>query len=150
MSVLDQDTGIDYAALSAETLSAVQAGGPDAERVSAVTLYPAHGQVTFATAFIWGTVAADLTFDTGEKMHFDGKHWGIGLGGGTSYGAAVFSIPPRELVGGGTYEVHSQATVGGYVQVNFFKNNTPVGTFTGAALAVNLSIGGGSGTWTMS
>lgn len=155
MSAQDQNTAVDYETIAAQTLAAVQAGGPDrvvgAELDMAplqmASLHTAHGTTTFATAFIWGTVDCNLTFDSGESMNFNGTHWGVGLGGGTSYGVAVFSVPARSLVGGGTYEVHSQAGIAGYVQVNFFKDGSLVGNFTGAALAVNVSIGGGSGTW---
>ncbi|HEY0023855.1 MAG TPA: hypothetical protein VGB24_13125 [Longimicrobium sp.] len=153
MSVVDQDTATEHEARSADTLAAVQAGSLKAageQRLQgAGAEWTAAGTCTFATAFIWGNVSADLTFSTGEQMNFYGEHWGLGLGGGTSYGAAVFSMPPAALVGGGTYEVHSVAGVGGFVQVVFFRDGGAVGVFTGAALAVNASVGGGSGTWTL-
>jgi hypothetical protein len=153
MSVLDQDTRAEYETRNAETLAAVQAGGPDKVQVGKLAAplreWTATGQVSFATAFIYGTLTADLTFQTGEKMNFNGSHWGLGLGGGTSYGIAGFTVPPRQLVGEGTYEVHSLAGGAGFVQVIFFQNNKPVGVFTGAALAVNASVAGGSGTWKM-
>jgi hypothetical protein len=153
MSVLDQDTTTtEYETRLNELLAAVQAGGPD--KADLATAAPADliakGVVNFATAFIYGTLTADLTFDgSGEKIHFSGSHWGLGLGGGTSYGVAAFSVPPRALMGEGTYEVHSLAGGAGYVSVIFQKNGRLVGAFMGAALAVNASVAGGSGTWTM-
>jgi hypothetical protein len=148
-----QDATTDYETRSAETLAAVQAGGPEAMLDSRVTdasaAWTATGSCAFATAFIYGTVSCDLDFNTGQKMNFYGQHWGLGLGGGISAGGAVFSVSPDALLGEGTYEVHSVAGVGGFVQVVFFKNGSVVGVFTGAALAVNVSIGGGSGRWKM-
>lgn len=151
MSVLDQDTTTaEYETRSAETLAAVQARSTeDGLEAAAGPEWLATGTCTFATAFIWGNISADLEFSSGEKMNFYGEHWGLGLGGGTSAGVATFSVPPFALVGGGTYEVHSVAGIGGFVQVVFFKDHRPVGVFTGAALAVSASIGGGSGTWKM-
>jgi hypothetical protein len=151
MSVLDQDTRTEYETRLGELLATVQAGGPDKADLAAAAPadLTANGVVTFATAFIYGTVTADLTFDSGEKIHFYGTHWGLGLGGGTSYGVAAFSVSPRSLMGEGTYEVHSLAGVGGYVSVIFHKDGNLVGAFMGAALAVNASVAHGSGTWTM-
>ncbi len=49
MSVLDQDTATDYGTRSAETLAAVQAGGPDKGALkAAATAWAAAGVSSFA------------------------------------------------------------------------------------------------------
>jgi hypothetical protein len=118
-------------------LATADAAGPDE--------YVAFGTATFSTAFIWGIVVVQLTFVDGTRMEFNGQHWGLGLGGGISAGSAIFTVPTASLIGDGTYSV---ATMSGVLNIVFYKNHIPVGTFNGPALSVGPAVVGGSGTWT--
>ena len=121
---------------------------PAALDAAAGGIFNATGQVTFATAFIYGTASADITFDDGTKMHFYGTMWGLGLGGGTSWGGAAFAVTPQQLLGTCSFEIHSVAGVGGEVSITWWNGSQLLGTFIGAALAVSVSVTGGSGEWT--
>jgi hypothetical protein len=106
------------------------------------------GQATFATAFIYGTCACDVTTRNGTRLHFYGTHWGLGLGGGTSWGGGTFGyLNPDQIVGDCSYEIHSISGVGGYVQITWWRGSQLLGTFIGAALAVSANVSGGSGKW---
>ncbi|HEY0023856.1 MAG TPA: hypothetical protein VGB24_13130 [Longimicrobium sp.] len=152
MSVLDQETTETYRERAAQAHAATLAawndefgGGTAAALDAGVSgMHGATGSVTLATAFIWGTVVAQLRFDDGTSMEFNGKHWGVGLGGGIVWGAGVFNVNPSELTGWGTYTV---GTGGGTLNITFYKNDLPVGTFAGAGLSVGPAVVGGSGEW---
>jgi hypothetical protein len=150
MSVQEQEaTGL-YRERAAETLSATlaeweRATGEPAAAASGVE-YVATGSIVFSTAFIWGIVLAQLQFDGGPAVQFDGKHWGAGFGGGVSWGVAYFSVPASQLKGGGDYSVVS---VPGALTATFFKDGRPVGVFTGGGLSVGPLAAGGWGEWTI-
>lgn len=150
MSVQEQEATELYRERAAETLSATlaeweKATGEPAVAESAVE-YVATGSVSFSTAFIWGIVVAQLQFKDGPAVQFDGRHWGVGFGGGISWGVALFSVPASQLEGGGHYSIVS---VPGLLTATFYKDDRPVGIFTGSGLSVGPLAAGGWGKWTI-
>ncbi|GAA5528177.1 hypothetical protein [Herpetosiphon gulosus] len=148
---------IDYASIAKAqydaTIESLKQSFPDVnknapEKLAASSTTTATGSATFATAFIYGTCTCDLTFDNGQKTHFYGTMWGIGLGGGTSAGAYI-GVPANQLVGDCSFQVTVVSGVAGAVTIQFWRGNDYLGNFTGAALAVAASVTGGSGEWTM-
>lgn len=106
--------------------------------------YTATGSATFAAAFIWGNLTLQLRYSTGENVRFYGEHWGVGLGGGISWGGAVLTVSPRELLGEGSY----QATVtSAGTAIHLWRGRQYLGFFAGAGLSVGAMAVGGSGKW---
>ncbi len=148
---------IDYAAIAKAqydaTIESLNQAFPNADKnapnqLTSSSTSTATGNATFATAFIYGTCTCDLTFDNGQKTHFYGTMWGIGLGGGTSAGVYI-GVPANQLIGDCSFQVTVVSGVGGAVTIQFWRGNDYLGNFTGAALAVAASVTGGSGSWTM-
>lgn len=77
-------------------------------------------------------------------MDFHGTEWGVGLGGGISWGVGVFSVPPQKLVGNCSFQQNIAADL---CQITFWNDSGALGSFQGGGLAVAVSITGGSGNW---
>jgi len=88
-----------------------------------------------------------LTFNDGTKLRFYADQWGLGLGGGTATGGGVFAVPPKALLGSCSFSVSSVGVVGGAVSITWWRGSQLLGSFSGVALAVILSLTGGSGEW---
>ncbi len=107
--------------------------------------YVTTGTVSFATAVIWGTVTAQLKYiSPSANVVFRGSHWGVGFGGGISAGGAILTVPPRELLGDGSYSLVNASPA---LTMQFWRGWKYLGTFTGASLAVGSMGAGGSGKW---
>jgi hypothetical protein len=106
--------------------------------------YTGTGSANFATAFIWSSTELTLTFDGNVTRKFNGTSWGVGLGGGVSWGAGVFNVPPEELVGNCSFQQNLAAAL---TQISFWNDRGMVGSFQGGGLGVVASITGGSGEW---
>jgi hypothetical protein len=108
--------------------------------------YSATGEMTFATAFIYGTISAKLTFDSGETVCFDATAWGIGLGAGISWGGAWFNVSPSQLMNS---DASVQCVVGGgVIEATWWWGNRVIGGFIGGGIDVGVTDTGGSGSFT--
>jgi hypothetical protein len=107
-------------------------------------VYLASGMVAFAEAFLLTRVATNpyFTFSSGEKVRFEGYSWGPGFGGGVTWMAATFTVPPSELIGDVGFNFNS---VGGQTNLNFWRGSTYLGSAVGAGLGVSIGVTGGSG-----
>lgn len=109
--------------------------------------YTIGAQASFATAFIYGTLSINNASYQGYNISFYGTMWGVGFGGGTSYGALTLTVPPSQLNGLKCSFQVTNAAVGVTIQV-WCDQYGYVANFTGAALQVGFGVTGGSGTWT--
>lgn len=137
-------------ALTHEQLRSVADANRALIDAKASTTYEAYGQINFATALIWGVTEARLTFSDGDvKLRFYGEQWGLGFGAGTSFGAAVFAVPPQQLIGTEcAFQASSVAVGAGGVTVTWLQNGRFLGTFVGGSLGIGASNTGGHGKWT--
>ena len=105
-----------------------------------------NAQATFATAFIYGTLSINNASSQGYAISFYGTMWGIGFGGGTTWGALTLTVPPSELNG---MECSFQVTTAlSLVTIQFWNDQYGyVANFSGAGLSVGAGITGGKGTW---
>lgn len=68
--------------------------------------YPAEGNVTLSLGILSLGLGVTLTFDSGEKIEFDGELWPIvPLTLGEGLGQAQFLVPPDKLMGYATVHV---------------------------------------------
>lgn len=105
-----------------------------------------NAQATFATAFIYGTLSINNASSQGYAISFYGTMWGLGFGGGTTWGALTLTVPPNELNG---MECSFQVTTApSLVTIQFWNDQYGyVANFSGAGLSVGAGITGGKGTW---
>ena len=110
--------------------------------------FGAHGVLSIASYVFFGSVSIDMTYtDSGKRVKFEGRSWGVGVGGVTTAGGGPW-VSPALLVGGCNFHVQFLAVHGGVAQVTCFRDNIGVlGQFTGAALGGGVTEMGGSGTW---
>ncbi len=73
--------------------------------VSSNEAYPVAGTAIIAVGFIWGNLTIDITYTSGEKAHFYGEHWGVGLIGAVIGVAGLLSVPESELIGNCSYQI---------------------------------------------
>lgn len=94
-----------------------------------------------------GTIQISNASYQGYNIGFNGTMWGLGLGGGVSYGALTLTVPPAQLNNlAGSFQITNAAAL---VTVQFWNsNNGYIGNYSGPALAVAAGVFGGSGTWT--
>jgi len=118
-----------------------------AAMASANTSWTVGAQCNFATAFIYGTCEITNASYQNYNMQFSGTMWGLGLGGGTSYGALTSTLPPDQLNKlNCSFQVTAAAAA---ITVQIWDDaHGYVANFTGGALAVYVGITGGSGSWT--
>jgi hypothetical protein len=105
-----------------------------------------NAQATFATAFIYGTLSIGNASSQGYSISFYGTMWGIGFGGGTTWGALTFTVPLSELNG---MECSFQVTTApSLVTIQFWNDQYGyVANFSGGGLSIGAGITGGKGTW---
>ena len=137
----------DYAAKAAEALAALRGEHArfDNADLAPATTYTYKGNFVFAAAFVWMKVSTNnpITFSDGTVKSFSGTCWGLGLGGGTSWGGGSFSVPPSTLG-----DCNIQVAIASIaVQISFWNGGTPIGIFAGGGLGVGGAAGGGSGKW---
>lgn len=108
----------------------------------------AHGVLSISSYVIFGSVSIHLTYtDSGRRVKFEGRSWGVGVGGVTTAGGGVW-VAPAVLVGGCSFHVQFLAVHGGVAQVTCWRDNFGVlGQFTGGGVGGGLTEMGGSGTW---
>lgn len=112
----------------------------------AATSETVQAQATFATAFIYGTLEITAVYQ-GYNIRFYGTMWGIGFGGGTTWGALTVTLPASQL---NNLECSFQVTTApGLVTIQIWNDqNGYVANFSGGGLSVGAGITGGSGKWT--
>jgi len=112
----------------------------------AVTSYTIAAQAVFATAVIYGTVAIQNASYQGYNITFNGQAWGLGFGGGTSYGSLTLTVPPNQL---NNLECNCNCGfAGGSTTINFSNNQYgQFGVYFGTGFGVGLSATHGSGEW---
>jgi hypothetical protein len=113
---------------------------------TADTAYTISAQAVFATAIIYGTVAIQNASYQGYNITFNGQVWGLGFGGGTSYGALTLTVPPAQL---NNLECDCTcAFAGGSTTISFSnKQYGKFGIYAGTGVGVGLSAAHGSGEW---
>jgi hypothetical protein len=111
----------------------------------------AYGALSTASYAFFGSVTIHLTYtDSGKRVNFYGRSWGIGFGGVTTAGGGPF-VSPALLVGGCSFHVQFLAVHGGVAQVTCWRDNVGIlGQFTGPSLGAGIAEMGGSGTWSYS
>lgn len=116
--------------------------------LTAADAHGAHGVLQIHSYVIFGSVELHLTYtDSGRRLRFDARSWGVGVGHVTVGGGGPF-VAPAVLVGGCSFHVQFLAVHGGVAQVTFWRDNFGIlGQFTGAGLGGGLTEMGGSGTW---
>lgn len=107
-----------------------------------------QAQATFATAFIYGTLEITAVYQ-GYNIRFYGTMWGLGFGGGTTWGALTLTLPATQL---NNLECSFQVTTAASsVTIQIWNDpNGYVANFTGAGLSIGAGITGGNGKWTIS
>jgi hypothetical protein len=115
---------------------------------AAVAAETVEAQATFATAFIYGTLEITATYQ-GKRIRFYGTMWGVGLGGGTTWGALTLTLPVSQL---NNLECSFQLTTApALVEIQTWNDQYGyVANFTGAGLAIGAGVTGGTGKWTVS
>lgn len=115
----------------------------------AVEFEGASGTLSIQSYLIYSIVKIDLTYtNSGKKVHFEGRLWGVGAGGVESFGGGPF-VPPEYLIGDCKCHMQFGAIDGGVAQVTCWRDNFgPIGQFTGVAVGAGAAEFGGDGTWT--
>jgi hypothetical protein len=91
------------AAVKAEAeRTAALATKPPGFNFTAENVVTANAEVTIEFYAIHGHLTAELTFDNGQKMKFDGWPWGIGAAAGKGVGW-YYGVPAQILAGGCHY-----------------------------------------------
>ena len=116
------------------------------------TVYIGAGEVEFAVFIAYGVLTFDITFvgSPSGTLSFSGNDWGLGLGAWEGEGAAIFSLPPNELVGFGSAIVIVGGADENAFTVNCYDSNgTYYGNITGIAdgAGVVAATIGGTYTW---
>lgn len=102
------------------------------------------GHMVFATAFIWGKVQAVTNYE-GRDLEFNAEQWGVGFGGGITWGGFVFNVSVAELIQGSCV-VNVLATAVA-CNANWWRGSKYLGSYVGGGLGVGFSITGMSGSW---
>lgn len=112
-------------------------------------VYGASGTLSIQSYVIYSVVKIDLQYtDSGKKVHFEGRGWGVGVGAVESFGGGPF-VAPEVLVGDCRFHVQFGAASGGIAQVTVWRDNFgALGQITAAAIGAGASEMGGTGTWT--
>lgn len=108
---------------------------------------PVLGAVTTVNIAVWGKLSCE---PDKEPWKYDITIWGGPAYFGTSIGFMYTAYTDWDAFFKNVTSAHVQgiASGGGILQVNWFiSNGTPVGQFNGAAGAIGLVEGGGSGKW---
>jgi hypothetical protein len=114
-----------------------------AERPLADRFIWATADVSLIFGLFKGKLTADLTFDDGKKVHFEGLPWGIGMGVLAASGKYYGDVGAAKLVvdGGGNCHYHCQFVAtpgGGGIQMTFWRDN-----FGTLGQVIAFSFGGG-------
>lgn len=117
------------------------------ELIASDAAYPVAGSAVIAVGLIWGNITIDVTYTSGEKVHFYGEHWGIGLTGAVIAVAGVFGVPAKELIGPCSYQITATSIL---TTIQLWNGKQFIGSITGAGFAVGSAVVGGSGKWTRS
>ena len=117
------------------------------ELISSDAAYPVAGSALITVGFIWGNLTIDVTYTSGEKVHFYGQHWGIGLIGAVIAVAGVFAVPAEKLIGHCSYQISATSVV---TTIQLWNGKQFIGSLTGAGFSVGVAGVGGSGKWTLS
>jgi len=138
----------EHVAKATETLALLRNGHAAFHELEASApgkLYTYKGAFTFAALFVWTQIKtnAPVTFSDGTTRSFLGNCYGVGLGGGISWGGGSFSVAPSDL-GDCRITVAISSIV---VTIEFWRNGVPIGSFVGGGLGVGATTGAGSGTW---
>ena len=110
--------------------------------------YTFKGQMGIRGAFIVtkvdGFVEVGLT-----RLNFSGHTWGASLNIGEFFGGGTFGyIPPQDVVGDCTMELHGVSVGGGMLQITWLRDSQILGTFLGGGPGGGLTLPSyGSGTW---
>jgi len=138
------------AAVKAEAeRTAALATKPPGFNFTAENVVTANAEVTIEFYAIHGHLTAELTFDNGQKMKFDGRPWGIGAAAGKGVGW-YYGVPAQILAGGCHYWCQFGGAVGGVIQITCWRDGYgalgQINAFAGIAGAGET--GGDDGSWT--
>ena len=127
-----------------EEIRLLDEANPQLEEGAFAVDFTATGRTAFGTALFYGWVTCRLTFNSGERMRFDAKMWGLGLGGGHAQGGGVFGWSPNNLVGKASFQI---TAVSKGMAINWWRGSQYLGNYFGVVAGLNVSATGGEGEW---
>jgi hypothetical protein len=108
------------------------------------------GQMGIRSAFIVTEVNGYVLVGP-MRLNFSGHAWGVAVNIGEYIGGGTFGyIPPQEVVGDCTFEVHAVGVGAGMLQVTWLRGSQILGTFLGGGPTIGVTLpSGGSGKWSI-
>ncbi|HEX7239828.1 MAG TPA: hypothetical protein VF263_06155 [Longimicrobiaceae bacterium] len=105
--------------------------------------YSCPAKVVFTGALVWERI--QVCCDSQPPVNFTSDIWGLSVAfGGIVWGTAWFSVPPSQLPSLGSLSVQCNIRAV-EVDMSWWKDGTPIGTFIGGGVGIGAAILGGTG-----